>query len=216
MLQLQYDAKPIEEVERKLDIMGILGLRVIKINVSNMIPSETTTLADILQQNPHVTSVGIGFGVSNDVIELPKVCQQFKSQKFYNCESITNIIIHYKSGTGGSPSTPLPKNLEELMLDIALANPSGIEMGIYLNKLITNKCTPRVKIINEENMTNWEGFTIPNNVSEISFSKRRNMNQTLIDILKTKGYVRQERGETEVVYVKNIPCIETAGKPTGK
>lgn len=216
MLLLQYDAKPIEEIERKLDIMGILGLRVIKLNISNMIPSETTTLADILQQNSHVTSIGIGFGVANDVIELPKICQLSKSQKFYNCETVTHVVIHYKHGIGGSPSTPLPKNLEELVLDIALANPSGLELGIYLNKIITVKCSPRVKIINEENMNNWDGFTIPNNVKEISFSRRRNINQTLLDILKMKSFVRQDRGDNEVSYMRNTDCKESSLLNRGK
>ncbi len=51
MLIFNYDAKPIEDIERKLDNLSLLGLAVVRINMSNVLPSESTTLVDVLAQN---------------------------------------------------------------------------------------------------------------------------------------------------------------------
>lgn len=197
-IMFNYDAKPIEEIERKLDNLGMIGLNVVRINMSNVVPSETTTLVDILAQNPHIIGVGLGIGISNEVLELPKAFLYDKSQKLYNCENVKSMTVHLHQ----PPTVPLPKNLEELLVVLSVGRPMGRDIGAWLGKVITGKCCPVVKLIHMDNVQEWEGFVVPDKIKEIRFDKRRNIDKKLIEILKAGNFERLERNDLESVFVR--------------
>jgi len=198
LLMFNYDAKPIEDIERKLDNLGMLGLNVVRINMSNVSPSESTTLVDILAQHPHITGVGLGIGISNEVLELPKSLIYDKSQKLYNCENVKSVTVHLHQ----TPTVPLPKNLEELLVVLSVGRPSGRDLGTWLSKVITGKCYPAVKLIHVDNVQEWDGFVVPDKIKEIRLDTRRNIDKKLIDILKAGNFERFVRNELESVYVR--------------
>lgn len=203
-----YNAIPITCIERRLENLSLIGLNVMRIDLCNVIPSETTTLVDILSQNPQVRAVVMGVGVTNDVIEMPKSVMYDKTQKFYNCENIKTITVCFYN----PPTVPLPFGLDELVIDLSLGNPTGGKIGAYLSKVITGKCAPVVKLLYVDNVTDWEGFGVPERVSELRTDRRRNLDKNLLAALKGNNFERLERNETECVFVR-IPLRDLIVTP---
>lgn len=195
-----HDTKTIQEIEEKLDNLRLVGLNVVRINISNILPSDETSLVDILQQNPQVVSLGIGLGVPESVIEIPRTQFIDRPPRFYHMDGIRDVTLQYYPPL--TPETPLPRNLGELVVLLNIGKPTGLSLGGFLGRVVTGKCAPKLALMSVENVDSWEGFYIPEKILTVRLDKRRNIPTLLSDVLKKGGFERVSRGECEVVYTR--------------
>jgi hypothetical protein len=189
-------ASSIEDIENKLVNLRLMNVKVVKVNISNLHPSEDVCLVDILRENPHIAFVGIGVGVSDPVIENPR------DDRLYNVETIKGMGIQYNAEY--TPSVALPKGLEDLSLFLTLGKPTGRGVGNYLSKVITGRCSPVVTLIGVDNVESWGEFRLPERVKTLKFDKRRNLPQELTRWLQESGFERSSRGDDSVLYVRKL------------
>jgi hypothetical protein len=202
----QERCRSIEDIEMKLDNLRLMGLKVVKVNICNVISSENTSLVDILQQNPQIVSLGIGLGVPSSSIESTRLHDNGKPSKLYNVEQITSVTLQY------NPSSPveiiLPKNTREFILNLSLGKPTGSDVGQYLSRVVTGRCSPSLTLLGIENVETWEGFNLPDRVISIKTDKRRNLPTAFITSLRTAGFERASRGDEGVVFLRKEPPLK--------
>jgi hypothetical protein len=190
--------RSIEDVEMKLDNLRLMGLNVVKINISNIIPSENTSLVDILNQNPQVTSLGIGVGVPILAIETPSSQTNEKNSKLYNIEQVKTVSMQYVSSD--TIEVAMPKNTKDFILNILSVTPKGENVGRFLSRVLAGRCSPAVTLNGVENVETWEGFKIPDKIRTLKIGKRRNIPAPLVAIIREMGFERTSRGDNDVVF----------------
>lgn len=204
MLKVSYNSRIVDDISNILFYMRQTGQKIIQLNVSNII-AQDVYITDLLFENPEIQSMGIGVGVSESVIEPPSKDIFERSQKFYY-SNLHSIILHFSPYY--SPDIEFPRSLKELTIDTSPAVTDGSTLGKYLGKIITKACRPSIRFINTDSIKDWEGFSLPGNITRISFSKRRNLEPSLLNILTEAGFRRVVRNDIEVVYEKIIQINE--------
>jgi hypothetical protein len=204
MLKVSYDSRLVDDISNILFYMKQIGQKVVQLNLSNVVAQETY-ITDLLFENPEIQHMGIGIGVSETAIEPPSKDIFERSQKFYYA-NLHGITLHFSPYY--SPVIEFPRSLKELIIDTSPSITDGLTLGRYFNKIITKACRPSIRFINIDFIKDWEGFSLPQNITRVSFSKRRNLDPALLNILTKDGFRRVERNDIEVVYEKIIQINE--------
>lgn len=197
MLILNYDSRTTSEINDLLYYYKLIGQKVIKINVSNLRGRELT-LTDILFNNPEIMALGLGTGITNDVIER----RELKSQlhRFHHCGNIRHLLI--KFSPFASPTAPIPSSVEDLVIEITVNRTEASVLGEYLEKIIIGESSPVLHIINMDSIIEWNGFRLPGSVRKIVSLKRRNFHSEFLKVIGEMGFRRTERIEEMTVFEK--------------
>ena len=213
MFDDQQVCRSMDEIEMKLDNLRLMGMRVVKINLTNVTASENTSLTDILLQNPQVTSLGIGIGVPDTAIEPPRTPFEAKPvSKLYNIEHVRNVVMQYNPL--GTIEIPIPKNTQEFTLNLSIGKPTGVGIGQYLSRVVAGKCAPTLVLAGMDNVEIWEGFKAPGKVTSIRLlGARRNLPSSFTAAMREDGFERTSREDNGVTFTRKTDNGETTSPP---
>lgn len=197
MLILNYDSRTTNEINDLLYYYKLIGQQVIKINVSNL-RGKDLTLTDVLYNNPGIVAIGLGTGIANDVMERREL--KSRLHRFHHCDQIRHLLI--KFSPFGSPTTPIPVTVEDLVIEIAINKIEASALSEYLEKIIIGDTSPALHIINLDSIIDWSGFSLPGSVRKLVSPKRRNFHPEFLRIIGELGFRRTERSEDETVFEK--------------
>jgi len=190
MIVANYDSRSIDAIFDLLFFYKLTGHTVVKLNLSN-VRSGDCCLTDLLHDFPAIIALGLGIGIDNQVMER-------KGLTFYSSPFIKHIVLSFSPT--GSPTIPLPKSLDELVLEFPF-KVDGKMVGDYLRKIIVKECKPVLRMLQLQNVSRWETFDLPETVSNVICFRSQPLPLAFANRLDELGFIKTEE-EQEFIFAK--------------